>query len=136
MNDFDFEGFLGAGAFGQVVLAKCTRADCPISGEQVAIKILPKCKIVDSKNVIQVRHERDLLAQIDHNFVLKVQKKGGGGETNIIVAHVPTFFFFRADHYLQHDSVHLMSPVVRIYLVRFRARKMLRLDLVLLQQQV
>jgi len=58
---------LGAGTFGRVKLVRHTPTGTPY-----ALKILQKAQVVDFKQTKNVMNEKNVMAMIDHPFILKL----------------------------------------------------------------
>jgi len=72
-EDFEELAFLGEGAYGKVILAKCIKQDCRLYGKEYAIKSLSKKQVVEQNHVAQVASERDMLIELHHPFVLGME---------------------------------------------------------------
>lgn len=66
-HDLEHMTTLGAGTFGRVKLVKHRP-----TGAAYALKILQKAQVVDFKQTTNVMNERDVMAMVDHPFVLKL----------------------------------------------------------------
>ena len=66
-NSFEFKYIIGKGGFGKVwkVIMKKT-------GKLYALKQMSKAKIIDKKSERSIKYERDLLAKINHPFIVNM----------------------------------------------------------------
>ena len=67
LEDFEFIGLLGQGAYGRVFMAKKKN-----SGKFYAIKVLQKQRILQEKKQHEVFRERQALITLDHPNIVKM----------------------------------------------------------------
>lgn len=67
LNDFELSTTLGTGTFGRVLLCKDKR-----TGEYDALKIMNISEVIRLKQVEHVQNEKNILARIDHPFVVNL----------------------------------------------------------------
>lgn len=67
LDMYDLGNVVGQGAYGKVILAK-EKA----TGRNVAIKEVSKKQILDLGKKRHIFRERDLLNEMDHNFIVKL----------------------------------------------------------------
>ena len=65
LDEFDFNETLGTGTFGRVRLVRHKN-----TGKYFALKILKKSEVIRLKQVEHIRSEKDILARIDHPFIV------------------------------------------------------------------
>lgn len=65
LENYDIGVTLGTGSFGRVRIAKEKK-----SGRYVAVKILKKAEIIKMKQVDHIMNENNILASIDHPFII------------------------------------------------------------------
>jgi protein kinase A len=68
LEDFDLGTTLGTGSFGRVRVAKDKRTD-----SYVAVKIMKKAEIIKMKQVDHIMNENNILAVIDHPFIISME---------------------------------------------------------------
>ena len=64
---FDFKYIIGKGGFGKVWKVSLKR-----TGKLYALKQMSKAKIIDKKSERSIKYERDLLAKINHPFIVNM----------------------------------------------------------------
>ena len=74
-GDFEELAFLGEGAYGKVILARCVKEGCRLHGKEYAIKALSKKQVLEQNHVAQVKSERDMLIELHHPFVLGMEAR-------------------------------------------------------------
>lgn len=65
LEDYEIGVTLGTGSFGRVRIAKEKK-----SGKYAAVKILKKAEIIKMKQVDHIMNENNILASIDHPFII------------------------------------------------------------------
>lgn len=68
LKDFELGVTLGTGSFGRVWVAKDKRTD-----KYVAVKIMKKHEIIKMKQVDHIMNENNILASIDHPFIITME---------------------------------------------------------------
>ena len=65
ISDYGLQKIIGTGTFGKVFLAL-------LDGKPFAIKVLRKRKIIEFNQVDHIRNEKELLASIQHAFIVNL----------------------------------------------------------------
>ena len=67
-KDFKIIKVIGRGSFGKVLLVKYLKDD-----RMYAMKILKKAEIKNTKQIIHTKTEREILARVDHDLIVKLK---------------------------------------------------------------
>ena len=65
VSDYELVRIIGTGTFGKVYLAI-------LNGKSYALKVLNKSKIIQLKQVDHIKNEKNILASIDHPFIVNL----------------------------------------------------------------
>lgn len=65
ISDYDLQRIIGTGTFGKVFLAM-------LDGKPWAVKVLRKRKIIELNQIDHIKNEKELLASIQHPFIVNL----------------------------------------------------------------